>query len=42
MFLHQLRDRGPDARDHENFCGVQHYGGSAKPSCATVKSRVLS
>ncbi len=39
MILYQLRDRGTDRADRENYFGLERYDGSHKPAYATVLSR---
>lgn len=39
MILYQLRDRGTDRADRENYFGLERYDGSHKPAYTTVSSR---
>lgn len=41
MIVYQLRDRGTDVRDRENFFGLQHFDGTPKPAYAAVKARIV-
>ena len=39
MILYQLRDRGTDTADRENFFGLERFDGTHKPGFAAVLSR---
>lgn len=39
MIVYQLRDRGTDRADRENFFGLQRFDGSRKPAYAQVAAR---
>jgi len=40
MVLYQLRDRGTDTRDRENFFGLQRADGTGKPAYRAVASAI--
>ena len=40
MIVYQLRDRGTDYADRENFFGLQRYDGTNKPGYGAVATRV--